>query len=381
MPGGLIQLVATGSQDIYLTQNPEMTFFKHVHKRHSQFAIECIPLLLTGTPNFGQKATCTIPRNGDLISDMYVVIDLPELDNNDSAWVNYIGHFLLNQVTIEIGGQIIDKHSGDWLNIWSQLSMPAEKSASYDKMVGANLGRSGAKLFVPLQFWFCKQTSLALPLIALQYHEIKVTIDFRNVADCYHGNASTPRLGNVSLYVDYIFLDTDERRQFAQNSHEYLIEQVQFHGTETLSSTNVISELSFNHPCKELIWTLQSPSRELAKDWYDYSLDGNGQQTITDAQMRLNGQERFDKLSAEYFNIVQPYKHHTSVPSPGIYVYSFALHPEQHQPSGTINMSRIDKATLSLTTRIAGSYKLRVYAVNYNVLRISSGMGGVKFSN
>lgn len=381
MTGGLIQLVATGSQDLYLTGTPQISFFNSVYKCYTQFSIECIPQVLDGTADFGHKVSCIIPRNGDLIHKIYICIDLPELDDHDSSWVNNIGHFILNEVSIEIGGQIIDKHYGDWLNIWSQLTQPAEKSACYDKLIGSNLGYHGSKLYIPLQFWFCKHPGLALPLIALQYHEVKINIDFKNASDCYIGNASTPRLRNVSLLVDYIFLDIEERRQFAQNDHEYLIEQVQFSGNETYTTPNVICDLSFNHPCKEFIWVLQPISREISKQWYDYSLNGNDQQTIIDAYIRLNGHERFTKFDAEYFNLVQPFQHHTSIPSPGVYVYSFALHPEDHQPSGTINMSRIDNALLILSTRISGSYKLRVYATNYNILRISSGMGGVAFSN
>lgn len=381
MTGGLIQLVATGSQDVYLSETPQMSFFQSVYKRHTPFSLECIPHNLYGTIDFGNKVTCTIPRNGDLIHKMYLCVELPTLNDPNSSWVNNIGHFMLNEISIEIGGQVIDKHYGDWLNIWNELTQTAEKSACYDKMIGANLGNSGGTLYIPLQFWFCRNIGLALPLISLQYHEIKLNIDFRKASDCYIGNASKPSITNVSLYVDYIFLGNEERRQFAQNTHEYLIEQLQFTGAETYNTPKISSELAFNHPCKEFIWVLQTEARELAKEWYDYSLNGNDQQTIVDASIRLNGHERFTKMNAEYFNLVQPYQHHTSAPPPGVYVYSFALHPEQHQPSGTINMSRIDSAMLILSTRITGSYKLRVYAVNYNVLKIASGMGGVMFSN
>ena len=380
MTGGLIQLVAIGSQDIYLSGNPQITFFKTVYRRHTNFSIECIEQTFGGTVNFGQKVSCVISRNADLIHKVYLRVELPSLDNSDSAWVNNLGHVLIREVSIEIGGQVIDKHYGDWLNIWNELTQTAEKSACYDKMIGASLGRSGEMLYIPLQFWFCKNPGLALPLITLQYHEVKINMEFRKVEDCYNGSATPPVITNASLIIDYIYLDTDERRQFTQGQQEYLIDQLQIL-EQDCNVNNVKTILPFNHPCKEFIWVLQSRERELAKEWSDYSRDGNGEQTLIDASLQLNSHDRFEKQTGKYFNLVQPYQHHTSGPSGGIYVYSFALNPEQHQPSGSLNMSRIDNATLLTNSNISGGYKLRIYAVNYNVLRISSGMGGLAYSN
>lgn len=243
---------------------------------------------------------------------------------------------------------------------------------------------SAYTLYVPLQFWFCRNAGLALPLIALQYHEVKFNITFRAASECFilagGATAATPSLTNASLYVDYIYLDTDERRQFAQVQHEYLIEQLQFTGAESFSNESIKSKLALNHPCKELVWVLQTTTNESNKDWSNFSY--SGAQTIDTAKLQLNGHDRFSVRDGSYFNLVQPYQHHTRVPATGIYVYSFALHPEQHQPSGTVNMSRIDNATL-LITAASGipDYKLKVYAVNYNVLRIMAGMGGLAYSN
>lgn len=298
---------------------------------------------------------------------------------------------MIDEVSIEIGGQTIDKHYGDWLNIWNELTQSSEKEGGYDDMIGATTtaGDSIAArtLYVPFQFWFCKNPGLALPLIALQYHEVKFNISFKSAADCViaAGGATfaTPVLANASLYVDYIYLDTDERRQFAQVQHEYLIEQLQYTGAESFSNASVKSKLALNHPCKELVWVVQPDANVDANAWADYSYN-SGSDTIVDAKLQLNGHDRFSVRKAGYFNLVQPYQHHTRVPSAGIYVYSFALNPEQHQPSGTVNMSRIDNATLllNLDSGMASSgCKLRVYAVNYNVLRIMAGMGGLAYSN
>ena len=223
-----------------------------------------------------------------------------------------------------------------------------------------------ATLYVPLQFWFCRNPGLALPLIALQYHEVKFNITFSDLASLYTSTGGVPTVGNgfdASLYIDYIYLDTDERRQFAQVQHEYLIEQLQFTGAESVpSGTGAIkSKLALNHPCKELVWVVQRDTNQMA----NYS--NGGGHSVVDAKLQLNGQDRFSVREGAYFNLVQPYQHHTRIPAVGIYVYSFALNPEQHQPSGTVNMSRIDNATLQLSTNVGSAAKLRVYAVNYNV--------------
>lgn len=254
-----------------------------------------------------------------------------------------------------------------------------------------------AELYIPFQFWFCKNPGLALPLIALQYHEVKFNISFVPSNNCYitstNGvpDSGVPVLGDASLWIDYVYLDTDERRQFAQVQHEYLIEQLQYNGAESYSNSAVKSKLALNHPCKELVWVLQLDSNVAngANRWSDYTDSATnpsnfykGNDPLLDAKLQLNGQDRFAVRDARYFNVVQPYQHHTRCPATGIYVYSFALNPEQHQPSGSVNMSRIDNATLllDLTTGTA-SIQLRVYAVNYNVLRIMAGMGGLAYSN
>jgi len=441
MGGGLLQLVAYGAQDVYLTGNPQITFFKVVYRRHTNFAIEAIQQTFNGNPIYGSTVNCQISRNGDLINRMYLQVDVEKrATGSDTSYVNYLGLRLIKSVVIEIGGQQIDKHYSDWLYIWNELSLPIGKRYAYDNMVGADkdiLTASGSTLYIPLEFWFCRNVGLALPLIALQYHEVKVKIDFETKAKCFcsdtGGVPNAARLllefpsdiKNVALWVDYIFLDTDERRRFAQLSHEYLIEQLQFTGTETLSKGSNRIKLNFNHPCKELIWVAKM-SNVTAKvsRWYDYTdsdladtvnlepqlgllggqlkaittfqsgTSANGKNPFIDGILQLNGNDRFAIRKGSYFNYVQPYQHHTNIPTnAGINVYSFALKPEDHQPSGTLNMSRIDTATLMVnvvaTTKPDTSGAptpavfdgIQIYAVNYNVLRILSGMGGLAYSN
>jgi hypothetical protein len=375
MGGGLMQLVAYGAQDIYLSGNPQITFFKVVYRRHTNFSMESIEQTFNGSANFNSKVTCPISRNGDLIHKIYLQAKVSGV-NSDPAGddVVWAGHTLLKSVEVEIGGQRIDKQYSEWLDIWNELSQTAGHWEGYKTMTSIAKGATETTLYVPLQFWFCRNPGLALPLIALQYHEVKINVEF--------GTLSGVTLDSASLWVDYIYLDTDERRRFAQVSHEYLIEQLQFTGDE--QPDNKI-KLNFNHPVKELIWA-------------EYN-GGVPQTTYSTAKLQLNGHERFAERPASYFQLVQPYQHHERVPtttntnsnvnSAGwVNVYSFALKPEEHQPSGTCNMSRIDNATLSLsglnpagTADADKTDAIKVFAVNYNVLRVMSGMGGLAYSN
>ena len=431
MGGGLLQLVAYGAQDVYLTGNPQITFFKGAYRRHTNFAIEAIEQTFNGNPGFGSRVTCQISRNGDLINRVYLQLNLTNL--TDEIYCKYFGLRVINYVEIEIGGQRIDKHYSHWLYIWNELTLPVSKREGYNDMVGAYGGKvndvDAAKssinktLYVPLEFWFCRNVGLALPLIALQYHEVKININFETQDKCEldtkaiaSGSSGIPSF-TASLWVDYIFLDTDERRKFAQLSHEYLIEQLQFTGQEAVSSKSVRSKLNFNHPCKELVWFLTNS--DCNKDnWFNYTTKKNSIVTadktsdkyreklmydgckgndnevqypsnpVQKAKLILNGNDRFAERDGMYFNVVQPYQHHENIPTnAGINVYSFALTPEDHQPSGTLNMSRIDTAILTMdvydkaTSYESAKSSLYVYATNYTVLRILSGMGGLAYSN
>jgi hypothetical protein len=358
MGGGLLQLVAYGAQDVYLTGNPQITFFKVVYRRHTNFSMESIEQTFNGTAALDRRVTCQISRNGDLIHRMYLQATVTDGAANANA-----GLKMIKSVELEIGGQRIDKQYGDWMYIWNELSLPSGKTTGYSTMVDAINGTT--TLYVPLEFWFCRNPGLALPLIALQYHEVKVNLEFATAAV-----SELTSLDSASLWVDYIFLDTDERRRFAQLSHEYLIEQLQFTGEETITSGASRVKLNFNHPVKELVWVQQNGTAPA------------GTYVACDtAKLQLNGHDRFAERAGEYFTLVQPYQHHTNIPTvAGINVYSFALKPEEHQPSGTLNMSRIDTATLALSTAATVDC-LRVYATNYNVLRVMSGMGGLAYSN
>ena len=545
MAGALMQIVAYGAQDLFLTGTPEITYWKVSYRRHTNFAMESIEQTFQGQADFGRRVSAIVSRNGDLAYRTYLQVTLPEINqqmkNTGSSsdgvyarWLDYIGEQLVSQIEVEIGGQRIDRQYGDWMHIWNQLTMSEEQKRGYWKMIGhttqlvyitdpnfaAISGPCAAAggpsqvcaprnalpettLYIPLLFWFCKNPGLALPLIALQYHEVKFNLDIRPIGECLwavqsltasQGTQSVTlayqqSLVAASLYIDYIFLDTDERRKMAQNPHEYLIEQLQFTGDESVGSSSNKIKLNFNHPCKELIWVVQpdgnvdycasldasqvlfktlgaqpfnytdaldalpnavhafggpnetngangfitssglfemagaidaQASSGAAADWAsagganylpfteasnlapngssvsdagtfvlaETALDMHcwGENPVVTAKLQLNGQDRFSEREGSYFDVVQPFQHHTRAPDTGINLYSFALRPEEHQPSGTCNFSRVDNSVLQLvlsSPTVAGTAtaKVRVYAVNYNVLRVMSGMAGIAYSN
>jgi len=373
-----MQLVAYGAQDVYLTGDPQITYFKVVYRRHTNFSMECIQQTFNGTPGFNKKVSTTISRNGDLIGAMHIAMPDAQMaaGTGGSAQPTKIFSDYVDEVTVEIGGQQIDKHYGKWLDIWYDLSTNLQNKPKdtlfTSPWYGTNNGDTGSGTtnavtsvggfgysYIPLQFWFNRNAGLALPLIALQYHEVKLTIKFATTEP----TGSKRDLTKAQLWVDYFYLDTEERKRFAQMSHEYLIDQLQFTGAETLSVTSDKYRLNFNHPVKELVWETSSDLRGTVK-------------------LQLNGHDRFAERNFKYFTRLQKYYHHTNVPTTDtVGVYSFALRPEEHQPSGTCNFSRIDNATLVSSEGPTSAGTIDIYAVNYNVLRVVSGMGGLAYSN
>ena len=390
MGGGLMQLVAYGAQDIYLTGNPQITFWKVVYRRHTNFARECIEQTLNGTVASNARVTATISRNGDLVDGMHLqhTLDTEAATVNESATD-------IDNIEVQIGGQLIDKHYGKWMEVWAELTenkTGRTHGTNYQEATGMGMGAvvsntvaaavhadavsnvffncanmDGRVVYTPLQFWFCRNPGLALPLIALQYHEVKVVITFSTI------QAASP---SYSLWCDYVYLDTDERRRFAQVSHEYLIEQVQHQNFTSASSLDLV----FNHPVKELVIAGQwgETTTGLCEAVFD---DMNA--TNSNMKLRLNGHDRMAPRQWSYFCNKLVHEHHSGeggFVDGSIGVYSFALEPEEHQPSGTCNFSRIDTAQLSFGAA-PNATSVDVYAVNYNVLRIMSGMGGLAYSN
>jgi hypothetical protein len=525
MTGGLIQLVAYGAQDVHLTSNPSITMFKTMIRRHTNFSVEAIKHTFQGSTGFGRKVVCQIARNGDLLSRTYVRVQLSggtAPGDAKWAWVKHLGHALIKSAELSIGGQRIDLQDATWLQIWYELTHETSQERGYDKLIGNTeelttlaTSHDATTLYIPLQFFFNRRTSLALPLIALQYHNVELEIEFEKVDQLIvttgfqsASPAATMNLHMVDAYLlcDMIFLDTDERRKFATESHMILMEQVQYNGIESIRKNNT-TDINFNHPVKEIIFgihptrytnasgafkylwyhpydldalrliatkrfvlatakyvplstdlafseelydahelmpadglpadlvskfneikavaitptatvdnitilgellSLQDitrPVSELFGNWsrptfghgaalhdvvvrmpfnFSSSLYGTGN-PLESAVLQLNGINRFEEMDATYFNYVQPLQHHRNTPSDGLNIYSFALQPQELQPSGALNFSRVDTAVLNTkftdTNRAIRDALLFVYGLSYNVLRIESGMGGLMYSN
>ena len=418
MAGGLMQLVAYGAQDVYLTGNPEVTFFQAKYKRHTNFAMENIEQTVNGTAANSGRVSVTVARNGDLVGDMYIELKSVPSGTRTAVAVdcNFVAERAINNVELSIGGQRIDKHYQKWWRLYSELYLDESKKLNWGKMTTAGTGKA---VYLPLVFFFNRNPGLYLPLIALQYHEVRIDFDLASDFSTYL-NTDT-----FKVWANYVYLDTEERRRFAQKGHEYLIEQVQHTGTDTVttSATKQV-RLSYNHPVKELVWCFSNVSTknslwnfttastdasivlesdqtaiEASNAFVPTALagaplvqvgTGGGASAFTEEavgpldtfKLVLNGQDRFKEQKGKYFNQVQPYNHHTGSPYPGIYSYSFALKPEEHQPTGTCNFSRIDNAQVQVVQKASnGAVNMHMFATNYNVLRIQSGMGGLAFSN
>jgi hypothetical protein len=396
MGGGLLQLVANGAQDVYLTGNPQITFFKVVYRRHTNFSIEAINQTFTGTADFNNKVSCIISRNGDLINKLCLKVKLPAVGSNSvwSGYTNNIGHALVKEVEISIGGQLMDKHYGEWLDILDELNDNEEQRkmlSKYKTDASLRTNNAARTVYIPLKFWFCNNPGLALPLIALQYHEVELKVTFRALNELVKSDAAfTSPSGSITscdLLVDYIFLDTDERRRFAQSSHEYLIEQLQYSGAEGVKSTDTTKsfELNFNHPIKYLAWVGKTNTNKTinaitGNNHFKYTNSSDAKQFST-CELLFNGQNRIQVQDEDYFRLVQQKNHFNRISDKYVYTYSFALKPLEHQPSGTSNFSRIDNAILKCAINGSDAREVQIYAVSYNILRVLSGMGGLAYSN
>ena len=416
MAGGLMQLVAYGAQDVYLTGNPEVTFYQAKYKRHTNFAMENIEQTVNGTAANSGRVSVTVARNGDLVGDMYLELesDIAATATAEAGDCNWVAERAISSVELSIGGQRIDKHYQKWWRLYSELYLDEAKKATWGKMTTA---ADGSTVYLPLVFFFNRNPGLYLPLIALQYHEVRIDIDLASDFDTFLNKSV------FKVWANYVYLDTEERRRFAQKGHEYLIEQVQHTGTDTVdaSATKQV-RLSYNHPVKELVWCFSNTAAKsslwnftaknlvtevaLESDQTADNLDSNCYVPISNLgtpmyatklsteafteenagqletfKLVLNGQDRFKEQKGKYFNQVQAYNHHSGCPAPGVYSYSFALKPEEHQPTGTCNFSRIDNAQVAVKMAAGTATSMHMFATNYNVLRIQSGMGGLAFSN
>ena len=466
MGAGIIQLLFFGQQDIYLKSNPSMTFFKKVFKTHTNFAMESIRVDFNRSETNVYEKTilkAKIPRHADLVSQMYLVFEIPEIisDNIQAfRWIENIGEAIIDNYYVTIGGSIIDRHYGEFLHAHNSLSFNADKRDVFNKMSGnvdqlknpeiyflrgsslsdpplryrigsgypgyvaynptnPNLYRPSIpsrKLYVPLMFWFNKDIGNALPLISLQYSEVELTIELRPWVELYkvlynkNGRVDfyAPNLyiqshhiknfiSNVTsrflisdtvvdckchLEANYVYLDDVERQYFAYKPLDYLIEQVVRIDYKNIKE-NYVANMTLQNPIKEIIWMLKRSDLNLTNNWFDY-LD-NYNKILKTAKIMFNGIDRIEEKDAEYYNYLQPFQHHIGNAKEGLFVYSFAIHPDDHQPSGSVNASRINNIQFFLNSKHPNddsySYDATFYVINYNFLRISSGLAGVVYSS
>jgi hypothetical protein len=466
MGAGLIQLLFFGQQDIYLKSNPSITFFKSVFKTHTNFAMESLRVDFSGnsvTNIYDQTILkVKIPRNADLVGQMYFVFELPEIISDNVLsfrWIENLGEALIDNYYITIGGNLIDKQYGEFLHLQNNLNLTSDKRDSFNRMSGNIIEinnpelygnnnnilsrvplryRIGSvypsyvpydpnnpslykpsiptrKIYVPLTFWFNKEIGNALPLVSLQYSDVEITITLRPWMELFKifynisGNQDfyAPNLYiqshqlynfisnvkrnflvsnttiNCSCYleVNYIYLDSIERQYFAYKPLDYLIEQttrVQSLNVQEFSTTDMVLQ----NPVKEIIWILQRSDVNKKNDWFTY-VDNRNKIMLT-AKILFNGVDRITEKEAEYFNYLQPYQHHTGNPKEGLFVYSFSIDPENYQPSGSCNMSRINNIQFYMScnkpTDSSYTYNATYYIINYNFLRISSGLCGVVYN-
>jgi hypothetical protein len=384
MAGALMQLVAYGTQDVYLTVDPTITFWKAIYRRHTNFAMEAMNQTLNGRPDFGNRIYTKISRNGDLLHRCYLKATLPPLDGS-LVYVNRVGFRLIKMIELRVGGQVIDRHYSTWMHIWTELTHTSDHKEILDNIVGPK-GDNGNtsnsqninEINVPLLFSFCRNPGLSIPLVALQYHEVELWIDLETLSNCIQGGSDIIKsLTNVQLWADYIFLDTDERKEFVANPHEYLIETTQTFETSVIAGINNV-KIQFNHPTKFIVWANRANNIE-GDDFTSFCSGPGVNSNINTAKLLLNGMDRFAERDSKYFNYIQPYQHFEIKPDLGINMYSFALKPAEHQPSGSCNFSRIDNINLLVNCTVPGN--LHIYGFSYNVFRVSSGMGGLVFAN
>ncbi len=424
---GYLTLSIKSEQDKYLTGNPQFTFFKSVYKRHTNFAVDYQFVNFIGDSSnvFNKKVYIDVPKNGDLIHRMFLMINIKTLTGGDLSKITPVVYNYIEYIDLFIGGQRIDRHYGSWLQIWHELF--EKDDVALGKLVSSEPQQSTDTkntLYLPLRFWFNNNVGLSLPLIALQYNDIKFEIKFKSKTDIQTYNSSysdtNMSIEKIQMLCEYIHLDVEERRLFASNVHEYLITQVQsslsnpvnLHKSLTDDNFEKIvhkTDLRFNHPVKELIWTFQDYSNRVQSELVS-SINGvysnnfwrgftYGQDQMIGSMLNLNGKDMSEEMSSKFYRGLQNYQYHSGVglgsvnntiglagidTGNAIYSYSFSISPEDYQPSGSINFSNIEQGQLKYRLHHDAdvtSKSLNIYAVNYNIFRVMSGMASLAFSN
>lgn len=400
MSGSLQHLNAVGAQDTELTINPTRTFFKSIHKRHTPFSQEPKTITFNGTAAYSKTVNASIPRSGDLLAKLYLVIDLGDLNSGaGGAGVHYVedaGRAIISKVTLEAGGVQYDCLWPELMHAWEELSVLSERQLGRltGKAVAASTLETWAqfdqRFYVPLNFYFQNDYSAAVPIISLHLTDLKVCLTLKALADIVDTSYTTS--GNdgdltVELMGEFIYLDDAERDLFARTRHKYLITQHQrIEESVAANATSLNVSVTLNHPTKEFIVMYRSTTNETAKNWFNFEGSETGKyvsEAFLTMGINLNSNERVSPRDPLYFRILQNAEHHTRIPDKHIYVYSFAIAPESNSPSGSLNLSRIENCNILFTftssTVVAG--KFLIFARSINVVSIFSGVASLRWSS
>ena len=421
MSSGRIQLASTGIQDYYLTDNPELTFFQQTYKRHTKFALETLDNPFEETAEFGTIVRCIIPRKGDLLRKLYFRFELPALPNNDLCYTNSVGNVIIEYADLIIGGQLIERITGEYIELYNSLNISDSKQRSLEYLVGTTDSRLGLGVasstvsgkygkyprtfVVPLPFYFNNHDSLSIPISALTRQEVEVHVKIRRIENLVlNTNPTNPshtqkfpnvQLVNATLPVEYVFLDDEEYKYILNSRLEYLITQIQISKSSIVENQNTVKyRLGFVNPVKEIYTVIQNSETIesniiTGNDWFNFDNPENDSEGLPNHQL-LNMKLEFndekiidDKLAdTSFLYALQPMLHHTRVPKSDrkFYTYSFSLDPESYFPTGQVNMSRIQNKILSLELSESTKKRdIRIYAVSYNILRFEHGLAGLLF--
>lgn len=405
MPGAVFQLHLKGDQNLFLTGNPEHNFIKQVYKRHVNFAIQKKTIEFKNQVDFGRRIDISIPREGDLLHKLYFQFSLPSLTKTSgvyAGWANSIGHVIIDTVELSIGGMVIDKHYGIFMEIWNELTRKSDftnehlMTGKYNHLDSLKFNAvSGSQYEVPLQFWFCNNIGSALPLLSLQFHPVKLSFQLRPFEECITYDGSTPpgdvSIKQASVLAEYIYLEDSERVKFIEKKHTYLISQVQSNLNESVKLNNgglYKSVLNYNHPCSELLFVLSEESSQDNNDWFNFAQRNtdasvNTQSLLSSARLLIDGTERTHYLDEFTLRVTNNHRFHTNTPDNFIYTISFCDDPEKFYPTGSLNFSLIDQAELQIQvkTNINSTIRLHSFVKNFNIINIERGMVSLAFSS
>jgi hypothetical protein len=409
MGTGNLQIISRGAEDVYLTGNPQFTYFKTAYKKHTMFSIQKMEVSDSTNVSFGQTIRYRINKNGDLLKGVFLELKIKGLkqDQGGASYVGYTNSFftsLIDYVEIEINGDRIDRLDGEYIDMYNELFLNEGKRVGHDSMIGKYENTSAIQFnalndeytyYLPLPFWFGEDIGNALPLIALQYSDITISVKLREAREVVKSDVELTsvldkeggvlQIDTLRLYGDYINLDTEERKLFAENTHSYLIRQHQTNKEMIEANVNIKKvELSFQHPIRYILWAVRKKvdvNTQTGNEWVNYS-QASGLNPVSSASIRINGIEHVESSDGDYYVKVVPYSHFKNMPRKFVHSYSFALDPTDWKPSGHFNFSKVDKKQLLLRLReTSDEQEVLVYSENYNLMRIKSGLAGLAFTN